>query len=392
MSSVGSAGVINFYYFDLEGIPSITASLVAGGLLLAKINKVANDHFPTFEDSKLSISLILAGSCVIGIGSIYAPTVVLTVNAIALMFLYVATKESLSSCSYLIDMTKTAKKKPFKKYRRADETIRSLEAVLNRTETPNAILVGPAGVGKTAIIETLAQKIADNTLSSNSPFRGKKILKVSLTNLVEGTYLRGDMASRIANVVKMAKDPSTIIFIDEIHLINQKGSYIRGNAEDPAQLLKPELDRDDITVIGATTIQEYTESIATDAALARRFVRVDVRPPNEKECFQMLKDDKASYQTKYQTTLTDEAIAAAVIFASRQPPRKALPYSAVNIILNVCSQFTPENRPPSITAAHITARLATDYPNGQFYQQALLSYLSEQSATLLGSANAAALS
>lgn len=348
---------MTIYNFNLDPY----AAGVVGALLVQKIMDVVKDRFPNLSETALFAIGWVAGCCVVA-GAYYAATPTLIVTSIALIALRLGVVNPLSPSlpPFLCNMNAQAKNKPFKKYIGIEKTIQQLEAVLRRGEVTNSILVGPPGVGKTAVIETLVQKIVDNDLPDGSAFQGKKICRLSMKDflgggdtLLGGTQFRGQLATRVQALVKACQeDPSIIIFMDEIHLIKGKTAWLPPS-EEIGELLKDCLDRNELKIIGATTDKEYRAFIAPDGPLTRRFNKIAMVPPDPKTCVRMIQAQKETFTQRYGTRLTDEAIAAAVVFATAYHSDKALPYSAVNILETVCSSY---DRPPaSIEPNHIAS-------------------------------------
>lgn len=212
--------------------------------------------------------------------------------------------------------------------------MKTLIQTLLRSRKNNAILVGEAGVGKTCIVEGLAQRIADGSIPSE--FSGKRIVEISMGSLVAGTNLRGDMEERIQSLIAEAKqDPELILFIDEIHLICGAGQG-SGSLMDAANLLKPALARGEIRVIGATTIQEYRKTIEKDSALERRFQTVLVEEPTREEAQAILFGLRPRLQAHHGVQIGDDAITTAVEMSIRYLPDFRLPDKALDLVDQAC--------------------------------------------------------
>ncbi len=211
---------------------------------------------------------------------------------------------------------------------RADETERLIEILCRRTKN-NPVLIGEAGVGKTAIIEGLAQRIVDRDVPSY--LADKRILALDLSSVVAGTKYRGQFEERLKKIMAEVKDdPSNIIFLDEIHTLIGAGSA--EGTLDAANILKPALSRGEIQVIGATTPSEYRRSIEKDRALERRFQGVKVDPPSESEALQIVKGVVGRYEAFHQIGYSHEAIEAAVYQSSRYIADRFLPDKAIDVL------------------------------------------------------------
>jgi ATP-dependent Clp protease ATP-binding subunit ClpC len=212
--------------------------------------------------------------------------------------------------------------------------MKTLIQTLLRSRKNNAILIGEAGVGKTGIVEGLAQRIADGSIPAE--FSGKRIVEISMGSLVAGTNLRGDMEERIQSLIAEAKqDPELVLFIDEIHLISGAGQG-SGSLMDVANLLKPALARGEIRVIGATTIEEYRQTIEKDSALERRFQTVMVEEPTREEAEAILFGLRPRLQAHHGVQIDDDAITTAVEMSIRYLPDFRLPDKALDLVDQAC--------------------------------------------------------
>lgn len=207
--------------------------------------------------------------------------------------------------------------------------IERVTQILSRRTKNNPCLIGEPGVGKTAIAEGLALKIAQNEVPET--LKNKRIVSLDLTGMVAGTKYRGDFEDRIKNCIdEVTKSGNVILFIDEIHTLVGAGSA--EGATDAANILKPSLARGDLQVIGATTIEEYRKNIEKDAALERRFQPVTVGEPTESEAVEILKGLRDKYEAHHKVKITDEAINAAVKLSSRYIGDRFLPDKAIDLI------------------------------------------------------------
>src|SRR6266487_2614562 len=188
------------------------------------------------------------------------------------------------------------------------EIDRVIQILCRRTKN-NPVLIGDPGVGKTAIVEGLAQRIVDGEVPSF--LAEKRILVLDLSLIVAGTKYRGQFEERLKTIMKeLVDNPNTVVFIDELHTLVGAGSA--EGSLDAANILKPALSRGEIQCIGATTPAEYRKSIEKDRSLERRFQAVKVPPPNENEAVRILQGVKARYEKFHMVNYTDEGIEAAV--------------------------------------------------------------------------------
>ena len=213
--------------------------------------------------------------------------------------------------------------------------IERMVRILSRKNKNNPVLLGDPGVGKTAIAEGLAQKIIEGGVPDS--LMDKKILSLSISNLVAGTKYRGEFEERIKKVIEEASDSENevILFIDELHTIIGAGST--EGSLDAANILKPALSRGRIQIIGATTVEEYRKHIEKDAALARRFQPIDVFEPNENEAIEILSGVKKNFESHHCVKISNEAILAAVKFSARYIPDRFLPDKAFDLIDEACT-------------------------------------------------------
>src|SRR5205807_1755094 len=211
---------------------------------------------------------------------------------------------------------------------RESERERVIHILCRRTKN-NPVLIGEAGVGKSAIVEGLAQRIADGEVPSF--LADKRILALDLSLIVAGTKYRGQFEERLKTIMKeLMESQNCIIFIDELHTLVGAGSA--EGSLDAANILKPALSRGEIQCIGATTPGEYRKSIEKDRSLERRFQAVKVPPPNEADATKILFGIKDRYEKFHAVTYTDEAIGFAVAHSSRYIPDRFLPDKAIDLI------------------------------------------------------------
>lgn len=210
-----------------------------------------------------------------------------------------------------------------------EKEIERVVTVLSRRTKSNPVLIGEAGVGKTAIVEGLAARIADQNVPGN--LIGKHIYQVDLSSVVAGTKFRGEFEERIKGIIDEAvADESVLLFIDEIHLLcgagNSEGSM------DAANILKPELARNSLHLIGATTLDEYRKTVEKDKALSRRFQTVIVEEPSSTVTFRILKGIKKHYEDHHGVVIPDEIIETAIVMSRRYINDRFMPDKVIDVI------------------------------------------------------------
>ncbi len=219
--------------------------------------------------------------------------------------------------------------------------------ILSRRTKNNPCLIGEPGVGKTAIAEGLALKIATGEVPET--LRSKRIITLDLTGMVAGTKYRGDFEERIRNAIEeVRKAGDIILFIDEVHTLIGAGSA--EGAVDAANILKPSLARGELQVIGATTLEEYRKHIEKDSALERRFQPVTVGEPTEAEAVEILKGLRDKYEAHHKVKITDDAIHAAVKMSSRYIGDRYLPDKAIDLVDEAasCVRLKAFTAPPDL--------------------------------------------
>ena len=223
-----------------------------------------------------------------------------------------------------------------------NKEIQETAEILSRRTKNNPVLVGDAGVGKTAVVEGLAQAIVNGDVPA--AIKNKEIISIDISGLEAGTQYRGSFEENIQNLVNEVKEAGNIIlFFDEIHQILGAGST--GDSQGSkglADILKPALSRGELTVIGATTQDEYRNTILKNAALARRFNEVKVNAPSAEDTFKILQGIRELYQQHHNVVLPDEVLKAAVDYSVQYIPQRSLPDKAIDLV--------------DVTAAHLAAQ------------------------------------
>ena len=237
---------------------------------------------------------------------------------------------------YSIDLTNKAKEgKLDPVIGREKETKRIIE-ILSRRMKNNPCLIGDAGVGKTAVVEGLAEKIANNEVPDE--LKKKKILSLDISMLLAGSKYRGDFEERMKKCLNEAqKNKNIILFIDEIHMI--VGTGAAEGAIDASNILKPLLARGDIQLIGATTVDEYRKYIEKDNALERRFQSIMVEEPSREDTILILKGIRDKYEAHHNVKIKDEAIVSATELSIRYINDRKLPDKAIDLIDEACSRI-----------------------------------------------------
>ena len=233
------------------------------------------------------------------------------------------------------DLTEAARQGKLDPVIGRDKEIQRVVQILSRRTKNNPVLIGEPGVGKTAIAEGLAQRIASADVPEE--LLNKKLLSLDLSGMVAGTKYRGEFEERIKNALdEVKKDGNVILFIDELHTIVGAGSA--EGAVDAANIIKPALGRGEIRVIGATTLNEYRKYIEKDAALERRFQPVTVGEPSAEDTVAILKGLRDKYEAHHKLTITDEALEAAVSLSRRYINDRFLPDKAIDLMDEAASQ------------------------------------------------------
>ncbi len=227
---------------------------------------------------------------------------------------------------------------------RQTEIERVIQILARRTKN-NPALIGEPGVGKTAIVEGLAQRIVAG--ETPEPLLGKRVLQLDVGSLVAGTMYRGQFEERLKRVIDELKSSGAILFIDEVHMLVGAGSA--GSSVDAANILKPALSRGELQVIGATTLDEYRKHIESDAALERRFQPVTVEEPSVAETIDILRGVRRPYEEHHKLVITDEALEAAANLSARYVTERFLPDKAIDLIDEAASRVRMYKNPAAQT-------------------------------------------
>jgi ATP-dependent Clp protease ATP-binding subunit ClpC len=235
---------------------------------------------------------------------------------------------------------------------RQTEIERVIQILARRTKN-NPALIGEPGVGKTAIVEGLAQRIVEGDVPA--PLLDKRLLQLDVGSLVAGTMYRGQFEERLKRVIDELKSSEAILFIDEVHMLVGAGSA--GSSVDAANILKPALSRGELQVIGATTLDEYRKNIESDAALERRFQPIIVNEPTVEETIEILHGVRSAYEDHHRLTIEDDALESAAKLSARYVSDRFLPDKAIDLIDESASRVRMYKSPAALDAKDIIANL-----------------------------------
>jgi ATP-dependent Clp protease ATP-binding subunit ClpC len=235
---------------------------------------------------------------------------------------------------------------------RVMEIERVIQILARRTKN-NPALIGEPGVGKTAIVEGLAQRILEGDVPA--PLLDKRVLQLDVGSLVAGTMYRGQFEERLKRVIDELKASEAILFIDEVHML--VGAGAAGSSVDAANILKPALSRGELQVIGATTHDEYRKHIESDAALERRFQPVQVEEPDVDETIEILRGVRTAYEEHHRLSISDGALDAAAQLSSRYVTDRFLPDKAIDLIDESSSRVRMYKSPAAKTAKELIGQI-----------------------------------
>lgn len=231
---------------------------------------------------------------------------------------------------YSTDLTEKAKKGEIDIVIGREKEIDRLIQILSRRTKNNAVLIGPPGVGKTAVVEGLANRIALGNVPSS--IMGKRILSLNLPDLIAGTKYRGEFEKRLKLLIDqiIAAQRNIILFIDELHILAESSGT--EGAINPADILKPALARGELQAIGATTQEEYEKHLKTDMTLERRFQPVVVFEPKAEYCYQIMKGLRKLYEDHHRVEIEDQALESACLLSDKYVKDRFLPDKAIDLI------------------------------------------------------------
>ena len=235
---------------------------------------------------------------------------------------------------------------------RQKEIERVIQILARRTKN-NPALIGEPGVGKTAIVEGLAQRIVEGDVPA--PLLDKRLLQLDVGSLVAGTMYRGQFEERLKRVIDELKSSEAILFIDEVHMLVGAGSA--GSSVDAANILKPALSRGELQVIGATTLDEYRKNIESDAALERRFQPIIVNEPTVEETIEILHGVRTAYEDHHRLTIEDDALKSAAKLSARYVSDRFLPDKAIDLIDKSASRVRMYKSPAAVNAKEVITEL-----------------------------------
>jgi ATP-dependent Clp protease ATP-binding subunit ClpC len=263
------------------------------------------------------------------------------------------------------DLTSKAEEKKLDPVIGRQMEIERVIQILARRTKNNPALIGEPGVGKTAIVEGLAQRIVDGDVPA--PLMNKRLMQLDVGSLVAGTMYRGQFEERLKRVIEELKQTGAILFIDEVHML--VGAGAAGSSVDAANILKPALSRGELQVIGATTLDEYRKYIESDAALERRFQPVQVDEPSVEETIEILKGVRSAYEEHHHLVISDDALDAAANLSSRYVTERFLPDKAIDLIDESSSRVRMYKSPAAKHAKDLFTQLRSARQNRSLAQE-----------------------
>ncbi len=252
-----------------------------------------------------------------------------------------------------VDLTQLAEEGKLDPVIGRQKEIERVIQILSRRTKNNPALIGEPGVGKTAIVEGLAQRIVQGDVPET--LMDKRLIMLDVGSLVAGTMYRGQFEERMKKVIEEIINAGAILFIDELHML--VGAGAAGSAVDAANILKPALARGELQVIGATTLDEYRKYIEGDAALERRFQPVYVEEPTIEETIEILRGLRPRYEAHHKLEITDEALRAAAYLSARYVPDRFLPDKAIDLIDEAASRVRMYKAPIAVSLREVYAQL-----------------------------------
>ena len=292
---------------------------------------------------------------------------------------------------YATDVTRLAAEGKLDPVIGRDTEIRRVLQILNRRTKNNPVIIGEAGVGKTAIAEALAQRMSADDVPEN--LRGKRLMSLDMGALLAGAKFRGEFEERLKSVIDEVRESQgqVILFIDEIHTV--VGAGAAEGAIDAANMLKPPLARGELHVVGATTLDEYRRHIEKDSALERRLAPVYLDEPSTEDAIAILTALKPRYESHHGVTISEEAIKAAVRLSQRYLTERRLPDKAIDLIDESASRLVIDNQSPPSRVVELRRRVAElkaeqeaaaqreDYESAARIKQELLAIQQEANAS-----------
>ena len=253
-----------------------------------------------------------------------------------------------------IDLTKRAREGELDQTVGRETEIQRVTQILSRRTKNNPVLIGEPGVGKTAIVEALAQRIAENDVPNT--LKNKRLVTLDLAATIAGTKYRGEFEERLKKVIEEIRNSKNcVLFIDELHTMIGAGAA--EGAVDAANILKPSLARGEVQTIGATTHDDYRKYVERDPALERRFQPVRVDEPTVEETVEILKGVRGHYEEHHQLDISDDAVRAAASLASRFIPDRFLPDKAIDLIDEAASRVRINTNTPPLSLKEVTKML-----------------------------------